>query len=185
VVSVAFGADAEVIWASRTDASSFAALYDRYAEQLYRYAYQRAGEQTAEDVVADTFLAAFQQRGSYDLDREDARPWLFGILTRQLARHYRAENARLRAFARVAGDGVEESPAERIAEQVSATAMRAPLARALGALSKRDRDVLLLIAWAECSYEEVALALGIPIGTVRSRLNRARRKVKDSLGGAE
>src|SRR3954470_7880872 len=92
--------DAEHMLGSQTDAGRFAALYDRYAAQLYRYAYQRVGAQTAEDLVADTFLAAFAQRDSYDPDRAPVRPWLYGILIRKLARHHRTENARYRAFAR-------------------------------------------------------------------------------------
>src|SRR5256885_17272712 len=89
--------DAAVIQESWADADRFAALYDRYAVQLYRYAYQRIGPQAAEDVVAETFLAAFQGRTSYDVARPDARPWLFGILTRKLARHRRTEPADYRA----------------------------------------------------------------------------------------
>lgn len=177
--------DAEALPASHTEAEFFAALYDRHAAQLYRYAYQRVGEQTAEDLVADTFLAAFQGRERYDPSRADARPWLFGILTRKLARHYRAEKARYRAFARSAPETVAESPDDRVAARVSATAVRAELAAALGRLSAGDRDVLLLVAWCDFSYDEVAAALDIPLGTVRSRLNRARRKVRDTLGGID
>jgi RNA polymerase sigma-70 factor (ECF subfamily) len=129
---------------------------------------------------------AFQQREAYDLERPDARPWLFGILTKKLARHYRTEKARYRAIARATpetADGVD--PAERVAARVAAGAVRAPLAEALSRLSAGDRDVLLLIAWCDFSYEEVAAALGIPVGTVRSRLNRARRKGRDAFGGID
>ncbi len=175
-------ADAQVLSVSMDDTERFAVLYDRYAGQLFRYAYQRAGDQAAQDIVADTFLAAFQQRASFDPGRGDVRPWLFGILTRKLARHHRAEKARYRALARAASPEAEEGPADRITARVSAAALRGPLARALARLSAGDRDVLLLIAWADCSYEEVAAALDIPIGTVRSRLNRVRRKVREALG---
>jgi RNA polymerase sigma-70 factor (ECF subfamily) len=135
--------------------------------------------------VADTFLAALQGRARYDPGHADARPWLFGILTRKLARHYRAEKARHRAFARSASETVAESPADRVAAQVTAAAVRARLSAAIGRLSQGDRDVLLLVAWCDFSYDEVAAALGIPLGTVRSRLNRARRKVRDALGGID
>jgi|KBSSwiStaDraftv2_1062776.scaffolds.fasta_scaffold72432_2 RNA polymerase sigma-70 factor (ECF subfamily) len=185
MVAVPLDAGLNAMAASVCDVDGFAALYDRHAGQLYRYAYQRVGEH-AQDVVADTFLAAFQQRATFDPDRStDARAWLFGILTRKLARHHRAEQARFKAFARSATDDDEESPADQVAARVSASALRGRLAQALRRLSKGDRDVLLLIAWAECSYEEVAEALGIPLGTVRSRLNRARRKVRDELGGTD
>jgi RNA polymerase sigma-70 factor (ECF subfamily) len=167
---------------SRTDAATFAAIYDRYAPELYRYAFQRVGEQTAEDLVADTFLAAFAQRDTYDLARAVARPWLFGILTRKLARHYRTEKARYRAIARSAQETHVDGPAERVTARVTAWELRAPLAEALSRLSTGDRDVLLLIAWCGLSYDEVAAALDLPLGTVRSRLNRARRKVRAVLG---
>lgn len=185
VTPSAVDADIEVSLPSRTDAERFAALYDSHAATLYRYAYQRVGEQAAQDVVADTFLAAFQQRSDYDRSRGDVRPWLFGILTRKLARHHRTERARYRATAMAAGETFVDGPAERVAARVSAGAQRAVLADALGRLSVGDRDVLLLIAWGDLSYEEVAAALDIPLGTVRSRLNRARRKVRGVLGDTD
>jgi len=176
-------ADAELIQSSWDDADRFAALYDRHAARLYRYAYQRVGPQMAEDVVAETFLAAFQQRRSYDLARPDARPWLFGILTNKLARHLRAEKAQYRALTKAAQAGPVDGPADAVAARVTAAGARAALAAALARLSAGDRDVLLLVAWGDLSYEEVATALRIPLGTVRSRLHRARRKMRDALGG--
>jgi RNA polymerase sigma-70 factor, ECF subfamily len=176
-------ADAALIQQSWDDSDRFAALYDRYAAQLYRYAYRRVGPQAAEDVVADTFLAAFLRRTSYDIARPDARPWLFGILTKELARHHRAEKARLRAMSRSAPDPAVDGPADRVAARVSAGAAGAPLAGALTGLSSGDRDALLLFAWGQLSYDEIADALRVPAGTVRSRLNRARRKVREALGG--
>lgn len=185
VTPSAVDADTEALLASRTDAKRFAALYDSYAAMLYRYAYQRVGEQTAQDVVADTFLAAFQQRSDYDQRRADARPWLFGILTRKLARHHRTERARYRATARTARESFVDGPAERVAARVTAEAQRAALADAIGRLSAGDREVLLLVAWGDLRYDEVAAALDIPLGTVRSRLNRARRKVRGVLGDTD
>jgi len=178
-------ADAAVIRASWDDADRFAALYDRYADQLWRYAYQRVGAHVAEDIVADTFAAAFRRRRSYDLARPDARPWLFGILTRELANHHRAERARLRALARVPIDSTVDGPADRVAARVTAGRTRGALAAALAGLRPGDRDVLLLTAWGGLSYDEVAAALAIPPGTVASRLNRARRRVREALGGTD
>jgi RNA polymerase sigma-70 factor (ECF subfamily) len=100
----------------------------------------------ADDVVVETFLAAFQYRTSYDVARPDARPWLFGILTRKLARHQRTERADYRALARAPIGAGEDSPEDEVAARVSARTARAALAAALAALSDRDRDVLLLIA---------------------------------------
>lgn len=175
--------DAAVIRASLADPDRFALIYDRYAARLYRYAYQRVGPGIADDVVAEAFLAAFRGRASYDLDRHDARPWLFGILTREVAAHQRRERARYRAMARSTQETVQDSPADQVAARVVAGAARGPLAAALAGLAPRDRDVLLLVAWGQLSYDEVAEALDIPQGTVGSRLNRARRKVRKALSG--
>jgi RNA polymerase sigma factor (sigma-70 family) len=178
-------ADAAVIRASLGDSDQFSVIYDRYAATLYRYAYQRVGKEVADDVVAEAFLAAFRGRGQYDLSRSDARPWLFGILTRQLANHHRSERSRYRAMARSAPEDVIDGSADEVATRVVAGAARRPLAAALAGLSAGDRDVLLLVAWGQLSYDEVAAALKIPPGTVASRLNRARRKVRKALGGLD
>jgi RNA polymerase sigma factor (sigma-70 family) len=173
--------DAEVIAASRRDPNAFALLYDRYAAQLYQYANRRVGRDVAQDVVAETFLAAFKAREGYDTSRHDARPWLFAIMTQQLALHYRTEKSRYRTLSRAGHHPGEEEFADRVDGYISAQATRAPLATALAGLAARDRDVLLLIAWGELTYDEVAQALDIPVGTVRSRLNRARRKLQAAL----
>jgi RNA polymerase sigma-70 factor (ECF subfamily) len=162
---------------------TFAELYDRHAAPIHRYVSRRLGDAMADDVVADTFLAAFRRRQSYDMRRPDARPWLYGIAANLIGKHRRAEVRMWRAFARTGADPAVDGHAERIDNRVSAAAVQRDLAAALAGLSAGDRDVLLLIAWADLSYEETATALHIPVGTVRSRLNRARRKVREALGG--
>src|SRR5215472_3715310 len=101
---VAGGDDAAIIAESLAEPERFAVLYDRYAGQLYRYAGRRLGAADAEDLIAATFLAAFRARGLFDTARADARPWLFGILTTELAKQHRRERARLRAIARACPD---------------------------------------------------------------------------------
>ncbi|RAY14955.1 RNA polymerase subunit sigma-70 [Actinomadura craniellae] len=174
--------DSTLIRESLERPEAFAGLFDRYAGVLYRYVSRRLGPEVAEDLVGETFLVAFDRRHRYDLSYDDARPWLFGIITRLVSRHRRTEAARYRALLRSPVDGGAECPADRVAAGVTAAAARPALARALAALPARDRDVLLLVAWGDLSYEEAARALSIPVGTVRSRLNRARRKVRTSLG---
>jgi RNA polymerase sigma-70 factor (ECF subfamily) len=181
VTHTAADTDAAVIRASLADPDRFAPIYDRYAAMLYRYAYQRVGPEIADDVVAEAFLAAFRGRATYDLDRQDARPWLFGILTREMATHHRREKARYRAVSRSTPEPVQDGPADEVAARVVADAARGPLAAALAGLAPGDRDVLLLVAWGQLSYDEVADALNIPQGTVGSRLNRARRKIRKAL----
>ena len=175
--------DAALIERSWQEPEAFAALYDRHAAPIHRFAGRRLGDQMADDVVAETFLAAFRRRKRYDLCRADARPWLYGIAANVIGKHRRAEVRMLRAFARTGADPVADGHADRVDSRVCAAAVQRELAAALAGLSAGDRDVLLLIAWADLSYEETAAALGIPVGTVRSRLHRARRKVREALGG--
>ncbi|MET9904315.1 sigma-70 family RNA polymerase sigma factor [Streptomyces sp. NPDC006446] len=171
--------DGHVIAQSLEHPELFARLYDRYAPDIHRYAARRLGDHAADDVTADTFLTAFRVRARYDASRASARPWLYGIAAHLIGKQRRKEVRGLRALARTGQDPVAASWVEDTADLV---ADRAPLADALAALSAADRHVLLLVAWADLTYQEVAEALGIPVGTVRSRLNRARRKVRAALG---
>ncbi|MFF1924730.1 RNA polymerase sigma factor [Streptomyces sp. NPDC058221] len=178
--------DAHVIARSRDEPELFAALFDRYAAAVHRYAARRLGPEAAEDLMAETFTTAFQRRHTYDLTRADARPWLFGIATNLVSRHRRAEARRFKALARVPGPVEHEEPvADRAVARAGATGVRRDLAAALAGLSARHRDVVLLVAWADLDYEEAATALGVPVGTVRSRLHRARSKLREALGGSD
>jgi RNA polymerase sigma-70 factor (ECF subfamily) len=102
-----------------------------------------------------------------------------------IGKHRRTEVRMWRAFARTGTDPAAEGHADRVEDRVSAATVRRELAAALASLLAGDRDVLLLVAWADLSYDEVAVALDIPVGTVRSRLNRARRKAREALGGQD
>jgi RNA polymerase sigma factor (sigma-70 family) len=174
--------DAVVIWRSLREPEAFAMIFDRHSATIGRYLARRVGRDTAQDLLAETFLAAFRGRHGYDRARPVARLWLFGIATRILAGHWRTEERRLRLLAAAPAETASPGPEERVAAAVSAWQLRGPLAEAVAGLSAGDRDVLLLIAWADLSYPEVAAALNIPTGTVRSRLNRARRTVRAELG---
>ncbi|TXS45482.1 sigma-70 family RNA polymerase sigma factor [Streptomyces sp. uw30] len=171
--------DAEVVAGSLDRPELFARLYDRYAPDIHRYAARRLGEVAADDITADTFLTAFRIRARYDRTRPSARPWLYGIAANLIGKQRRAEVRALRALARTGHDPVAVSWVE---DTDSAVAAQGPLADALASLSVGDRHVLLLVAWADLTYQEVAEALDLPVGTVRSRLNRARRKVRTALG---
>jgi RNA polymerase sigma-70 factor, ECF subfamily len=174
--------DAELIAASAGEPESFAAIFDRHAGELHRFAARRLGDAIAEDVVGETFLVAFRRRAAYDPAYPDARPWLYGIAANVIGRHRQAEVRCYRALARTGVDPVLESPADAVIARVTAAGERRQLAAALARLPAADRDTLLLVAWGELSYEQAARALQIPVGTVRSRLNRARRKLRKALG---
>ncbi|MBB6554291.1 RNA polymerase sigma factor [Nonomuraea rubra] len=163
---------------------SFAALFDRHADEIHRYAARRLGAELADDVTGEVFLAAFRGRARYDTSWPDARPWLYGIATKVVSQHRRAERRRTAATARMS----VERPGtfdDRSADRVTAEQLQPRLARALTRLSAAERDLLLLVAWADLTYEEAALALGVPVGTVRSRLHRLRVKVRRALGGTD
>lgn len=177
------GNDAEVVARSLEQPELFALLYDRYASDIHRYAARRLGDGAADDITADTFLAAFRIRSRYDLTRANARPWLYGIAGNLIGKQRRTEVRALKALARTGHDPVAASWGDSWVEEADTRiAAQGPLAGALAALSAGDRNVLLLVAWADLTYQEVAEALDIPVGTVRSRLNRARRKVRSALG---
>jgi len=173
--------DAEIVTASLAAGEAFAELFDRHAVTVHRYLARRVGTAAAEDLLAQTFLVAFEQRWRYDADRPDALPWLYGIATNLLRRARRDEIRLYRALARSGVDPDVDGPADRVADRVDAAAATAALAGVPAALGPGDRDVLLLKAWGGLSLDEVALALGLPVGTVKSRLHRARSRLRSAL----
>jgi RNA polymerase sigma factor (sigma-70 family) len=176
--------DAELIGDSVREPASFAALFDRHAEEIARYVTARVGPDLADDVTAETFLAAFRNRGRYDMSRVDARPWLYGIAVRQIGTHRRAEARSRKLTASALPDTDTQEFVERSAERVMAQQLRPRLAAVLDGLRRQDRELLLLVAWAGLSYDECAQALGITVSAVKSRLNRIRTRTRDALGGA-
>ncbi|WP_370949181.1 RNA polymerase sigma factor [Amycolatopsis sp. cg5] len=174
--------DAAVIEASLGEPGRFAAIFDRHGPHIHRYLARRLGREAADDLVGDTFLIAFDKRGKYDLARPDARPWLYGIATNLVSQYWRDQGKQARLRLVTGPEPVQDGHADRVAEQVTAEAMGDVLTQALNTLSEGDRDVLVLIATEGLAYDEVAAALDIPVGTVRSRMFRARKKVRASLG---
>jgi RNA polymerase sigma factor (sigma-70 family) len=174
--------DAQLIACSRSDPAAFAAIFDRHHSELYRYLRRRVDGALAADLAAETFVIAFARRGAYSADTQDARPWLYGIAHNLLRNHVRAERRQLAAYARHGADPLADADAAvafSLADsRADSAAGSAQLAGILAAMPGRDRDVLLLFAWAEMSYVEIGQALNIPVGTVRSRLNRARRQLR-------
>ncbi|WP_234380534.1 RNA polymerase sigma factor [Streptomyces sp. CMB-StM0423] len=177
--------DASIVARSRTEPEAFAAVFDRYATDVHRYAARRLGDEAADDIMAETFTTAFRLRDRFDPERGDVRPWLFGIATHLVSRHRRAEARRFRALSRLPAPAETDEPlADRVAARATADGVRRELATALARLSPALRDVLLLVAWADLAYEEVAQALDVPVGTVRSRLHRARGRLRKELGAS-
>ena len=174
-------ADAVVIERSLRDPDRFSEIFDRHYRDIHGYAARRLGASLADDVAAETFLIAFDRRRRYDRAQPNARPWLYGIASNLIARHHRAETRQYRALARAGAVEAVDLHTEHVDGRLDAAAQRARLAAALLEIAERDREVLLLVAWAQLSCEETARALGIPAATARSRLHRARRKTRAAL----
>jgi RNA polymerase sigma factor (sigma-70 family) len=181
VVVATLTPDAVLIELSLREPERFAELFDRYYGDIHGYAARRLGASRADDVASDTFLIAFDKRRGYDLERPDARPWLYGIAANLIARHRRAELRQYRALARAGLERAEDGHGDGALKRLDAQALRGRLAAALLEIAPADREVLLLVAWAQLTYEEAARALGIPAGTARSRLHRARQRTRQAL----
>lgn len=176
--ATAESADAALVSRSLREPEVFAEIFDRHAPALHRFASRRLGDEAADDVVSETFLTAFQHRRRYNAEYDSARPWLYGIATNVIRRRRRTELSHYQATML---DGARPAPARLVEDGVTTLAVNRPLVSAIAGLKAGDRDVLLLVAWAEFTYEETARALSIPVGTVRSRLNRARTQVREAL----
>lgn len=176
------GSDAQIIAASRVEPLVFATIFDRHHDAVHRYLARRVGPDLADDLAAETFTTAFDVRRRYDTAHPDARPWLFGIATNLLRHHRRGEARRLRAYARLDRPADADDGFGGIEARLDAERAGPAIAEALMRLSAGERDVLLLFAWADLRYEEIAVALRIPVGTVRSRLHRARHRVCELIG---
>ena len=181
--------DAEVIASSLASPAAFGELFDRHATTLFRYFVRRVGPADADSLLGELFRIAFEKRATFDPDRAEARPWLYGIAGNLLARHRQREARRLDATARLvrASAPVTEpvtgsDPFVEADARVDASRLWAEVAAAIAALPQGERDALLLFAWEGMSYDEIAAALGVPIGTVRSRLNRARGRLRELVG---
>lgn len=172
--------DKEIIVASRSGPVAFGILYDRHATTIFRYASRRAGDTAAEDVMAETFLIAFERRHTFDPSVDNVLPWLLGIATNLLKHHHRAEARKLKAYVRSVSRH-EESWSAAIDDQIDVDVATGLVAAALSSMPVIDRDTILLYTWGELSYEEIARAMDVPVGTVRSRLNRARTTLRDTL----
>jgi RNA polymerase sigma factor (sigma-70 family) len=174
--------DADAIAASVDDPSAFELVFDRHFDVVFRYLRRRVGRHRAEELAAETFAQALASRGRFDAAYADARAWLFGIAVNLLRHHYRREERELRAFARSGSDPLASE--EPSLERLDAEASKAVVASALAQLPAIEREALLLYAWAELGYGEIAQALGIPVGTVRSRLSRARGRLRELLAAS-
>ncbi len=174
--------DSEVIGASVADPVRFGEIFDRHVDEIRKYVQRRLDHDRSADVVAEVFRIAFEQRASFDPAAESARPWLYGIAANCLRRAHRGHARRRSALARVRGRrDTDVDPLVGVADRIDAGNESRHLADALRYLSDDEREVLLLVAWEQLTPTEIARAQGVPPETVRTRLHRARRHVRDRL----
>jgi RNA polymerase sigma factor (sigma-70 family) len=171
--------DAELLAASVRDPDAFTELFERHWDDLYRFCLNRAGS-AGEDIAAEAFRVAFDRRKRYDVRYSDARPWLFGIATNLLRDHFRIAKREANKLKRSATLDVTSRGSGEL-EGLERQLLGPRLAAALQEIPTADRDALLLLAWADLGYEQIAYALDIPLGTVRSRIHRARQRVREHL----
>lgn len=174
--------DADVIAASLAEPAAFGAIFDRHASTILRYFGRRVEPAAAEGLLGEVFRIAFEQRASFDPSRASARPWLYGITANLVGRHRRSERRRLHAMARLAArqpTDQNDVVGEHAAGSLDAAEAWSRLAGTVDLLPAVEREALLLFAWENLSYDDIADALGVPVGTVRSRLNRARRRLRE------
>lgn len=157
-------------------AAGFAEVYERHVGRVARYMARRVGNAAAEDLCAEVFVRALRGRDGYVAERATALPWLLGIANHVICDHRRAERRRLAMIERLA-----QITPELIGAHEPAS-LAPELAGELRRLPDALRDTFLLVVWGELSYEEAAGALSVPVGTVRSRVARARERLAQAAG---
>ena len=175
--------DADVIGRSLAEGEAFGLIYDRHAGAILRFLGRRGGSEVAEQLLGEVFRIAFERRKTFDSGRATALPWLYGIASNLLLKHRRSEGRRLRANARMAAGRVVAEGHETVSA-LEARMVFPRVAEAIESLPEGEREALLLFAWEDLSYQHVAEALDVPVGTVRSRLNRARARLRELLAAS-
>ena len=172
--------DAEVIAASLETPALFGKVFDRYHTRIYKYVARRVGIADAADVTSEVFLKAFRLRYRYDQTRESCLPWLYGIARNTIGDQLRRTSRPTLHLDPTVVDEIADAD-DRAVAAAAAKALEA----ALGSLTEDDREALVLYAIEGLTYSEVAEALGVPSGTIGSRLNRARRKIREQIPDLE
>ncbi|WP_329229583.1 RNA polymerase sigma factor [Streptomyces canus] len=167
--------DAQLTRSAAGDAAAFTPLVEAYSPALHGY-FARRMPRAADDLLAEAWLQAFASRRTFDPSRGSARGWLFGVARNVLAQHLR------RAGRQQDVPGVESTdPWQAVDQRLDAAALAPALRQALAELPVEEREVLLLVSWEQLTPAEAAAAVGIPAGTARSRLHRARGRLRDRL----
>ncbi|GAA2931295.1 sigma-70 family RNA polymerase sigma factor [Streptomyces thioluteus] len=168
--------DEELLARSGTDASAFEPLVERHSAALHGY-FARRAPGAADDLLSEAWLRAYAGRGTYDAARGPVRAWLFGVARNVLAAHWRGQERPAALPEETSSD-----PWHAVDRRLDAAAVAPLMRRTLAELPAVERELLLLIAWEQLSPTEAAVVVGIPAGTARSRLHRARTRLRTTLG---
>ena len=172
--------DSDDIAASVVDTERFGHVVNRHFSEIYGYLARRVGRDIADDLSAETFIVAFGSRSRYDTSRADALPWLYGIATNLIRRHRRTEVRKLAAYAKsvtcIDSDGRD---LDDLVTRLDHAESVARVASVFAELDPDQRDALYLIAIVGLGYADAAEALDVPVGTVHSRVARARSQLRD------
>jgi RNA polymerase sigma-70 factor (ECF subfamily) len=175
------------LWACAVggDREAFGLIFDRHAGAVYNHLFRRTADWSeAEDLTSAVFLAAWRRRAEIVLDRDSALPWLLGVANRSLSNTRRRLHRAEALFHRlVVQDELVRDHAEETAERIDDERLMSDVRRAVGRLPRHERDVVELCVWAGLDQQAAATALGVAVGTVKSRLSRARKRLGAELGG--
>lgn len=178
--------------ASAGDSEAFAGVFDRHREQVRAYCARRSGSlDAADDLVSIVFLEAWRRRTDVELVHDSVLPWLYGVASRTVQRRTRTTLRHRRLLDRLsshasgssadpAGDPVLADHADEVAARVDDERHLRQVTTALSRLGRLDQEVLLLCLWQELDHASAAIALQVPVGTVKSRLSRARSRLQQS-----
>jgi RNA polymerase sigma factor (sigma-70 family) len=173
--------DDDVLWSrSREgDAEAFGVLFERHAKAIYNYCFRRVGDWSqAEDLVSIVFLETWRRRDK-ELAADKVLPWLYGVATNVLRNRRRAERRFASAIKRLPVPQPQPDFADDVDERVDDQRRMRQALQTIEELSIHEQDVFALCVWEGMSYEHAAAALNVPVGTVRSRLSRARQHLRE------
>lgn len=173
--------DAEIIEGSFKDPEQFSVIFDRHYGDIHRFVVAAVGPTDGPDLAAEVFARAFEKRRGYRVSYPSARPWLWGIASNLIGDYYRGRARQERAYRRVPPVTPERDPSDDTVNRIVAETERPHLAAAMEQLRSEDAKVLLLFVVRQHSYSEIASILGVAEGTVRSRLNRTRTKLRNLM----
>jgi RNA polymerase sigma factor (sigma-70 family) len=180
----AAGATDRELWEDpgRPRSEVFGVLFERYAKPIYNFCFRQTGSwSAAEDLVSVVFLEALRRHRSVNLHHDSALPWLYGVATNVCRNSLRSTRRYRAALNRIREEVAEPDPADRVAARVDDERRMAGLRQAIAGLPRREQDVLALVVWSGLDYAAAAAALDIPVGTVRSRLSRAKARLSAEL----